>query len=265
MVQCDKCGTDVDLPFRCNYCGGYFCSRHRLPEFHDCPGFYQERRTSYSGDPGPRPSYDYTYQQRRQRTYFNNIFRFSERELRDLGIGLLLVSALPLMWFRGLIFDFPLIFVGAVIIFAAAFLLHEMAHKFVAQRYGYWAEFRINQMGLMITLLSFFPFSPIKLVAPGAVMIVGRIRGDDYGKISLAGPLTNIAQAIIFLVLSLAFPDNQSVYYLSIIGLSINSILALFNLLPFGMFDGAKIMRWDWRIWLATALPTFLLYLYSNF
>ena len=154
---------------------------------------------------------------------------------------------------------------GAVIIFAAAFLLHEMAHKFIAQRYGYWAEFRINQLGLMITLLSFFPFSPIKLVAPGAVMIAGRMRGDDYGKISLAGPLTNIAQAIIFLVLSLTFPKNHPVYYLSIIGLSINTVLALFNLLPIGMFDGAKIMRWDWRIWLAVSLPTFLLYMYSNF
>ena len=96
-------------------------------------------------------------------------------------------------------------------------------------------------------------------------MIAGRMRGDDYGKISLAGPLTNIAQALIFLVLSLAFPNNQSVYYLSNIGLYINSILALFNLLPIGMFDGAKIMRWDWRIWLATALPTFLLYMYSSF
>jgi len=263
MVQCDNCGIDVDLPFKCNYCGGYFCSRHRLPEFHSCPSFYPDRRTSYSGDPGSGSSYDYTYQQRRQRTYFNEKFRFSEREIRDLGIGLLLVSALPLMWFRGLIFDLPLIFVGAVIIFAAAFLLHEIAHKFIAQRVGYWAEFRINQMGLMITFLSFF--SPIKLVAPGAVMIAGRMRSDDYGKISLAGPLTNIAQAIIFLALGFTFPHNQPVYYLSVIGLAINSTLALFNLLPIGMFDGAKIMRWDWRIWLATALPTFFLYIYSIF
>lgn len=26
------------MPYQCSYCGGYFCSEHRLPEEHDCPG-----------------------------------------------------------------------------------------------------------------------------------------------------------------------------------------------------------------------------------
>jgi len=36
MVQCEVCGKQVDLPFRCNYCGGLFCAEHRLPESHQC-------------------------------------------------------------------------------------------------------------------------------------------------------------------------------------------------------------------------------------
>jgi len=28
---------EYDLPFTCNYCGGNFCSDHRLPENHSCP------------------------------------------------------------------------------------------------------------------------------------------------------------------------------------------------------------------------------------
>jgi membrane associated rhomboid family serine protease len=38
MPTCDVCGKQVDLPYNCNECGGTFCSSHRLPENHDCPG-----------------------------------------------------------------------------------------------------------------------------------------------------------------------------------------------------------------------------------
>src|SRR2546427_580752 len=37
-LRCDFCGTDEDLPFTCNYCGGTFCAEHRLPESHACKG-----------------------------------------------------------------------------------------------------------------------------------------------------------------------------------------------------------------------------------
>lgn len=38
MAVCDKCGNEVALPFKCSYCGGNYCTDHRLPENHDCPG-----------------------------------------------------------------------------------------------------------------------------------------------------------------------------------------------------------------------------------
>jgi hypothetical protein len=37
MAKCEQCGTEVDLPFECNFCGSYFCIEHRLPENHNCP------------------------------------------------------------------------------------------------------------------------------------------------------------------------------------------------------------------------------------
>lgn len=37
MPQCEQCGKEVDLPFECKFCGGYFCVEHRLPETHNCP------------------------------------------------------------------------------------------------------------------------------------------------------------------------------------------------------------------------------------
>ncbi len=35
---CDVCGKREFLPYKCKYCGGTFCSEHRLPENHNCPG-----------------------------------------------------------------------------------------------------------------------------------------------------------------------------------------------------------------------------------
>ena len=39
MATCDVCGEEVALPFKCGYCGGTFCSKHRLPENHSCKRF----------------------------------------------------------------------------------------------------------------------------------------------------------------------------------------------------------------------------------
>jgi Zn-dependent protease len=258
MVKCDHCGKEVYLPFRCSYCGGYFCSEHRLPEFHNCTGLYKRSRAFDTERTTTRRSHEAYFHPTRRRFFFRNLFRFSERELRDLGVGLLLIVALPFSVRKFLSFP-PAIIAGAVGIFAAAFLLHELAHKFTAQRFGYWAEFRLNTMGVMITVLSFF--SPFKLVAPGAVLIAGLMYGDDYGKISLAGPVTNIAQAAVYLVIGL-LSRTPVVRYLMYLGVIINSSLALFNLLPFGLFDGVKVFRWDWRIWLSAIAIAGMLYLY---
>ncbi len=36
MAKCECCGIEIELPFKCNYCGRYFCEAHRLLESHDC-------------------------------------------------------------------------------------------------------------------------------------------------------------------------------------------------------------------------------------
>ena len=203
------------------------------------------------------PARNYVYKVPGNRSSVRNLFRFSEKEVQHLGISLLIITALSLRSLEGITFRYPRVAVGIVLIFALAFLLHELAHKFMAQRLGFWAEYRLNNIGLMITLFSFFLQS--NLVAPGAVMIAGLMYGDDYGKISLSGPVTNIAQAVIFLVLWLTNP-NEFVGFLARQGVMFNSSLALFNLLPFGVFDGVKIMRWDWRAWLITAATAGILY-----
>ncbi|MFW5965217.1 MAG: rhomboid family intramembrane serine protease [Halodesulfurarchaeum sp.] len=38
MARCDYCGQESPMPYQCRLCGGTYCSDHRLPENHDCPG-----------------------------------------------------------------------------------------------------------------------------------------------------------------------------------------------------------------------------------
>ena len=45
MPSCETCGTAIPYPFTCKFCGGTFCSMHRLPEAHECQ-FLPDRRIS---------------------------------------------------------------------------------------------------------------------------------------------------------------------------------------------------------------------------
>jgi len=38
MALCDECGRQESMPYHCRHCGNTYCSEHRLPEAHDCPG-----------------------------------------------------------------------------------------------------------------------------------------------------------------------------------------------------------------------------------
>lgn len=126
-----------------------------------------------------------------------------------------------------------------------AFLLHELAHKYLAIKYRCYAEFRANNnMLIFMLIMSIFGFI---FAAPGAVQISGNVTKDKYGKIALVGPLTNILLAIfIFPFLFLNMGNILSVIFS--FGFMINSWLALFNMLPILGFDGHKIFHWNKKV-----------------
>ena len=155
------------------------------------------------------------------------------------------------------------------------FILHEIAHKITAMRYGYWAEFKAWILGLFIALIS--PLFGFIFAAPGAVYIYGEYMTEkENGIISLMGPLTNIVLAMIFLLILYiitmtnsivgTIPDLEVINILKmtfLLGFKINSFLALFNLIPFSILDGAKIFRWNPLIWLAIAALAGIMVLFS--
>jgi Zn-dependent protease len=171
----------------------------------------------------------------------------SRTELIDLTKAWLAISLAFTIASVGLRFDinFGIIFLISAFTVGVGFLLHELSHKFVAQRYGCVAEFRaFDQMLLFAVALSFLGFI---FAAPGAVMISGMITRRENGIISFAGPITNYILAMIFLGISLAFPQTGFIF---LRGFQINLWLGLFNMIPFGNFDGIKIMHWNRYVWM---------------
>lgn len=112
------------------------------------------------------------------------------------------------------------------------FLLHELAHKIVAQNYGLNAEFIADYKMLAFAL--FASFAGFIFAAPGAVYTRGQRTLQQQLWITAAGPITNIILAIVFL----SVPGTVGSY-----GHYINTLLALFNLIPFGPLDGRKILE----------------------
>ncbi|NJN17357.1 MAG: peptidase M50 [Oscillochloris sp.] len=138
-----------------------------------------------------------------------------------------------------------------------AFVLHELAHRIVARGYGAEAHFKAEDRWLLISiaiaLVGFF------IAAPGAVWHRGYLTPRQSGLIALAGPVTNLVLSLIFLfglvvlvVANMSFPGIGWLLSTCYIGFKFNAWIGLFNMIPAGPFDGAKVLAWDWRVFAVT-------------
>ena len=191
--------------------------------------------------------------------------KFTYNEKKDLfWAGLMLSLAFAILLSGGLrLFNsgFFIVFVIAFFTAGIGFLLHELMHKYVATKYKLRTEFRAHYGMLWLAIV--FAFFGFIIAAPGAVYIFGRINKERNGKISIAGPLTNFALAILFLILLLAFSPTGILEAFFSFGLTINSLLAAFNMIPVMPFDGAKIIQWNKPMYYTTAIASVLLFVLS--
>jgi len=249
-AKCQHCGKGVVLPFKCRYCGGYFCAEYRLPENHACPESWRARAPREEAPPiiverePTRPSYEYTITYTPRPTA--KVFWFTTTELKHLTLGTLLVLGVGLSF---ILYVELALLVSLAIAFTLSFLLHELAHKFSAQHFGLWAEFRLTMQGALITLISMF--LPFKIISPGAVMIMGPVTKETAGKIGLSGPLTNI---IISIVCTVIAATTQNTFFWIVAW--INALIASFNLIPFGIMDGFKIFWWNKIVWIVAFITS---------
>lgn len=147
------------------------------------------------------------------------------------------------------LFRFPVI----LLTLGTGFVLHELGHKLVAQRFGCFAEYRAWVPGLLLALgLAVMSGGSLVFAAPGAVHIGGkRISLKEDGIISLSGPLVNILLGLFFLLLVFSVaPAGTLLGKIASLGAYVNFFLAAFNLIPFPPLDGSKVIRWNVLIWL---------------
>ena len=241
------------MPFKCRYCGGYFCAEHRLPEKHNCPGLFA------AASPYEKELKEIRATIRREERYGAELRRRGQGEAAHLAAGTLLVvlAGFSIIGYNiGLPLWILILLVGG---FAASFLLHEFGHRTAARRYGLRAGFRLDPTGSILTLVTSLPFIPFKIIAPGAVVVSGLLTIPMMGWISLAGPLANIVLSAAFLNLYAASLQLKHflLAYAFVRLAQLNAFIALFNLIPFGPLDGVKVLawsRWKWAVSIAASI-----------
>jgi len=179
-------------------------------------------------------------------------FRFSPRELRDLGIALLVVTFafayddksetfVLSYWLLNYLKILGMVFL--------AFLVHESAHKLFGLSLGIRTEFKLWTMGTYITLLcTLLSQGKFYVLLTGGVtffhMTIQRLGHFRYGLnllssglIGAMGPLANLVMATFWETLALngIFPDfmHQMTF--------INLYYAVFSMLPLPNLDGISL------------------------
>ena len=283
-VKCKVCGPsfDYDVVMQCPYCKEFFCENHISPEKHGCPVLQQtvipminlgEIPTNYSIQYGVRSRVS----PKKSSKYYEEVLKNSPgiimfgKEPVDLLIGTLLIF-LAITGITNLYHLFTGDIAAArwavidFLIIAPGFILHELAHKYMAESKKYFARYVLHEKGILLTLLTVA--LGIGFIVPGFVAILGSPNKKENGEISVVGPLTNILFAIMgfipaYIAVNWFSTTNLVLVYVLYRIVFINAFIALFNLLPVWNLDGKKIFQWNYGYWGFMTAISLGLFLYS--
>jgi len=205
--------------------------------------------------------------------------KISPRERFDLIIAWIVISiAFTIMFKNNFLVDgkivigmLGIIFLVSLLTAGIAFVFHELAHKFSAMKFGYYAEFRKDTYMLLMSVV-LAALVGVVFAAPGATIIYAHqgLNKRENGIISASGPATNLLLCIPFFVLLVAGTamgvSGISGLFLIMagsMGLSINAMIAFFNLLPISILDGKKVFEWNPAIFVLMIVTSFVLILFS--
>ena len=148
-------------------------------------------------------------------------------------------------------------FLFIIIILIMSVVIHEVSHGYAALALGdptakYQDRLTLNPLShldpvgsFLIPLLGYFMGGFIIGWAKPVPLNPFNLRNQKWGEalVSIAGPLANIALAVIFgLVIRFSLGFTQSFLDLAKFVVIINITLAIFNLIPIPPLDGSKIL-----------------------
>ncbi|MBN88476.1 hypothetical protein CMO95_02685 [Candidatus Woesearchaeota archaeon] len=149
----------------------------------------------------------------------------------------------------------------AALIVTPAVLLHELAHKGVGIYFGYDSILKISLFGLGLGVILKYFNSPIIFFVPAYVISSGAFGNpENFALLALAGPAANFLLYWIsdWLLISRKYPKYNHAF---IVSKKINLILMAFNMIPFGFFDGAKVLAGNPMLyWSSLIIGGFLVY-----
>lgn len=151
------------------------------------------------------------------------------------------------MGLLNLLFSDPLAFViiaGALVLSLA---FHEFAHAWTADRLGDPTPRRFGRVtlnpanhldpfGTLLLLFAGFGFARPVPVNPNNLTRWGGLA------VAAAGPLSNVLIALVAVGLLFVLPPTGLGLRVLLTVLSVNLVLAIFNLLPIPLFDGSRIL-----------------------
>ena len=148
-------------------------------------------------------------------------------------------------------------FLFIIIILIMSVVIHEVSHGYAALALGdptakYQDRLTLNPLShldpigsFLVPLLGYFMGGFIIGWAKPVPLNPFNLRNQKWGEalVSIAGPLANIALAVIFgLVIRFSLGFTQSFLDLAKFVVIINITLAIFNLIPIPPLDGSKIL-----------------------
>jgi Zn-dependent protease len=145
------------------------------------------------------------------------------------------------------------IYIVAIVI---SLTLHEMMHAFTALKLGDTTaqdQGRISFnpldhidpfMTVILPVITIALFGLPVLAAKPVPFNPERVKYDDYGSalVAAAGPLTNLALAIVTGALMHIFISNSGILHALDIFLGLNVALFVFNLIPIPPLDGSRVL-----------------------
>ena len=265
MVVCSLCNDTMIMPFVCSLCMKKNCSKHRLPEQHNCENINKYNNENYAkikikkNNQMQQLSSGYNDNSLISvKSRYSKLLNLSETRnnlkviiLCGALLGFMEVSNSLLRGSSSFIFT-----IGVTLITSIFFTLIYLKREIDAEKLFVFNSFIYWPLGILISIVSSMIGFPLILFgffnSNGGERVVDLIKSTYQIIIIIILPL--------FLVLNLF--NN---IFTNILLMSINSIIwyMLLMLFPIGNLDGAKLLNYDRGYYIKLALTMISIYLIS--